>query len=86
MILIGTTRTALIPLSFSNQSLNSSDRLVSVYATIPTRYYTGESINSKNDSLKPPDLVIMNLISRRGAFKPDPISAQLCPVDKCILL
>jgi hypothetical protein len=86
MILIGTTRTAPIPLPSSNQSLNSSDRLVSVYATVPTRYYAGEPIDSENDSLEPPDLVTMDLISRRGAFKPDPISAQLCPVDKCVLL
>jgi hypothetical protein len=28
----------------------------------------------------------MDLISRRGAFKPDLISAQLCPVDSCVLL
>jgi hypothetical protein len=86
MILIGTTRTAPISSPSSNQSLNFSDRLVSVYATVPTRCYTGEPIDSENDSPKPPDLVTMDLISHRGAFKPDPISAQSCPVDKCVLL
>ena len=86
MILIGTKRTAPISSPSSNQSLNSSDRLVSVYATVPTRYYAGGPIILGNNSPEPPDLVTIDLVSRGGAFKPDPISAQLCPVDECVLL